>query len=162
MSRKLFQPDLTDPDNPEWTEEDFARAVGPESLSPAELDAFPRTKVRGPQKTPTKKLISLRLTESHIDRFKVTGQGWQTRIDQALRDGDLHAPMAELLRSYGKQIDSLRVQLALLESGRLATRSGGRDTTKESIAQVKASIATFEVLFSRYAPMVAEELQRSA
>ena len=39
---------------------------------------------RGPQKTPTKKLVSLRLSPEVIDHFKATGPGWQTRIDGAL------------------------------------------------------------------------------
>jgi uncharacterized protein (DUF4415 family) len=40
---------------------------------------------RGPQKTPTKKLVSLRLSPEVIDHFKSTGRGWQTRIDSTLR-----------------------------------------------------------------------------
>jgi uncharacterized protein (DUF4415 family) len=39
---------------------------------------------RGPQKAPTKKLVSLRLSPEVIDHFKSTGPGWQTRIDGAL------------------------------------------------------------------------------
>jgi uncharacterized protein (DUF4415 family) len=39
---------------------------------------------RGPQKTPTKKLVSLRLSPEVIDHFKSTGRGWQTRIDSML------------------------------------------------------------------------------
>jgi uncharacterized protein (DUF4415 family) len=41
---------------------------------------------RGPQKAPTKKLISLRLSPEVIDHFKATGPGWQTRIDSTLRE----------------------------------------------------------------------------
>jgi uncharacterized protein (DUF4415 family) len=40
---------------------------------------------RGPQKAPTKKLISLRLSPDVIDHFKSTGPGWQTRIESTLR-----------------------------------------------------------------------------
>ncbi|MGD1063829.1 MAG: BrnA antitoxin family protein [Terracidiphilus sp.] len=39
---------------------------------------------RGPQKAPTKKLISLRLSPQVIDHFKSAGPGWQTRIDETL------------------------------------------------------------------------------
>jgi uncharacterized protein (DUF4415 family) len=39
---------------------------------------------RGPQRTPTKKLVSLRLSPEVIDHFKSTGPGWQTRIDSTL------------------------------------------------------------------------------
>jgi uncharacterized protein (DUF4415 family) len=40
---------------------------------------------RGPQKAPTKKLVSLRLSADVIEHFKAGGPGWQTRIDGALR-----------------------------------------------------------------------------
>jgi uncharacterized protein (DUF4415 family) len=39
---------------------------------------------RGPQKAPTKKLVSLRLSAEVVDHFKSTGPGWQTRIDSTL------------------------------------------------------------------------------
>jgi uncharacterized protein (DUF4415 family) len=39
---------------------------------------------RGPQKTPTKKLVSLRLSPEVINHFKSSGPGWQTRIDSTL------------------------------------------------------------------------------
>ncbi len=39
---------------------------------------------RGPQKAPTKKLVSLRLSPKVIDHFKASGPGWQTRIDTTL------------------------------------------------------------------------------
>lgn len=39
---------------------------------------------RGPQKAPTKKLVSLRLSPEVLDHFKATGPGWQTRIDTTL------------------------------------------------------------------------------
>jgi uncharacterized protein (DUF4415 family) len=39
---------------------------------------------RGPQKAPTKKLVSLRLSPEVIDHFKAGGPGWQTRIDGVL------------------------------------------------------------------------------
>ncbi|MGA8041869.1 MAG: BrnA antitoxin family protein [Terracidiphilus sp.] len=39
---------------------------------------------RGPQKAPTKKLVSLRLSPEIIDHFKAGGPGWQTRIESTL------------------------------------------------------------------------------
>jgi uncharacterized protein (DUF4415 family) len=41
---------------------------------------------RGPQKAPTKKLVSLRLSAEVVDHFKAGGRGWQTRIDGTLRE----------------------------------------------------------------------------
>jgi uncharacterized protein (DUF4415 family) len=40
---------------------------------------------RGPQKAPTKKLVSLRLSPEVVEHFKASGPGWQTRIDSTLR-----------------------------------------------------------------------------
>jgi uncharacterized protein (DUF4415 family) len=40
---------------------------------------------RGPQKVPTKRLVSIRLSPEVIDHFKSTGRGWQTRINSTLR-----------------------------------------------------------------------------
>ena len=41
---------------------------------------------RGPQKAPTKTLVSLRLSPDVINHFKATGRGWQTRIDSTLME----------------------------------------------------------------------------
>ena len=76
---------IFDEDNPEWTKEDFARAKGPEAMTQAELAAFPRTR-RGPQQAPVKRQVTLRLSPDVVDSFRATGKGWQTRIDQALRE----------------------------------------------------------------------------
>lgn len=40
---------------------------------------------RGPQKSPTKQLVSLRLSPEVLEHFKAQGRGWQTRIDQTLK-----------------------------------------------------------------------------
>jgi uncharacterized protein (DUF4415 family) len=39
---------------------------------------------RGPQKAPTKKLVSLRLSPEVVEHIKAGGPGWQTRIDETL------------------------------------------------------------------------------
>ena len=77
---------IFDEDNPEWTEEDFARAKPAyEVFTEAEWKAFPRTS-RGPQHAPVKRQVTLRLSPDVLDRFRATGKGWQTRIDKALRE----------------------------------------------------------------------------
>ena len=49
--------------------------------------------VRGPQKTPTKERITIRLSPEVIQRFRDTGDGWQTRVDSALKEWlKLHKP----------------------------------------------------------------------
>ena len=70
-------------DTPELTAADFAQAR-------PFADAFPDLaasirKGRGPNKAPTKKLVSLRLCPDVIAYFKATGAGWQSRIDETLR-----------------------------------------------------------------------------
>lgn len=77
------EPDLTDEDNPEWTEADFARALPATALPPHILAAFPRT--RGAQKAPTKQAVSLRLDRDVVEIFKAGGSGWQARMNAALR-----------------------------------------------------------------------------
>ena len=40
---------------------------------------------RGPNKAPTKKLVSIRLSGQVLDAYKAKGPGWQSRIDEDLR-----------------------------------------------------------------------------
>lgn len=39
---------------------------------------------RGPQKTPTKELVSVRLSADVLAYFRRSGPGWQTRINETL------------------------------------------------------------------------------
>jgi uncharacterized protein (DUF4415 family) len=71
-----------DPDNPEWTAEDFKRAKPFAEVFP---DLAESRRARGPQKEPTKVAISLRLSRDVVERFKADGPGWQTRMDEALK-----------------------------------------------------------------------------
>ena len=71
-------------DNPELTNADFAR------MRPF-ADAFPELAIklrraRGRQKAPTKISTTIRLSPDVIDYFKTSGQGWQSRIDDALKE----------------------------------------------------------------------------
>ena len=45
-----------------------------------------KLKVRGPQISPTKERITIRLSPEVVQRFRDTGDGWQTRLDTALKD----------------------------------------------------------------------------
>lgn len=85
---KLPEPDLDDPDNPEWTEEDFARARPVEEVfSAAEYAAFPNTLKRlgRPPSAAPKKAVKLRLDPDVLERWRASGPGWQTRMNDALR-----------------------------------------------------------------------------
>ncbi|MEZ5435131.1 MAG: BrnA antitoxin family protein [Pseudomonadales bacterium] len=65
--------------------EDFANTV-PFTRLPEPLRNNLSTRKRGPQKAPTKQLISVRFSTEVIERFRASGQGWQTRMDLALQD----------------------------------------------------------------------------
>lgn len=70
-------------DNPELTKADFAKARPFAEVFP-DLSASIR-RGRGPNKAPTKKLVSLRLSPEVVEHFKSTGPGWESRIDETLR-----------------------------------------------------------------------------
>jgi len=73
---------MIDDENPEWTKEDFKRAV-PFSALPETLQA----KLRGrPKAAVTKERITIRLSPEVVERFRASGDGWQTRVDAALKD----------------------------------------------------------------------------
>lgn len=79
----VSQEDWDDIDNPEWTAEDFKRSKPAEEVVPDVVKAYRRA--RGPQKAPTKRLVSLRLDPEVLGYFRATGRGWQKRINAALR-----------------------------------------------------------------------------
>lgn len=65
---------LSDPDNPPLAEGEMAHFT-------------PARRPRGrPAKDDTKVPTTMRLDSDVLDSFKVTGDGWQTRVNQALRD----------------------------------------------------------------------------
>jgi uncharacterized protein (DUF4415 family) len=73
---------IDDEDNPEWTEEDFARAKP--------ISAFPELAflLKGRPKLPDevrKRRVTIMLDPDVIEHFKAGGKGWQTRINAALR-----------------------------------------------------------------------------
>ena len=73
-----------DPDTAVWTDEQFASAVRGSDAGPAMVpDHLLRR--RGPQKAPTKEMISLRLDRDVLERWRATGPGWQGRINETLR-----------------------------------------------------------------------------
>jgi uncharacterized protein (DUF4415 family) len=69
--------------SPELTDEQMAKAKPLAEVLP-ELAASIR-RGRGPNKAPTKKLVSLRLSGQVIEAYKAKGPGWQSRIDADLR-----------------------------------------------------------------------------
>jgi uncharacterized protein (DUF4415 family) len=88
MSKKP-NPELLGDENPEWTEEDFAKARPAREVLPqifGENVAKTMLKPRGrPRSAFLKERINIRLSHDVIEYFKSEGEGWQTRIDTALR-----------------------------------------------------------------------------
>ena len=70
-------------DNPKLTDDQLSKAR-PFAEALPELAASIR-RGRGPNKAPTKKIVSLRLSGQVIEKYKADGPGWQSRIDQDLR-----------------------------------------------------------------------------
>jgi uncharacterized protein (DUF4415 family) len=75
---------VPDAENPEWTAEEIRTAKTFEDVFP---DVVRRG--RGPQKAPTKQIISIRLDVDVLEKFRATGKGWQSRINDVLTK---HAP----------------------------------------------------------------------
>jgi uncharacterized protein (DUF4415 family) len=74
-----------DPDAREWTDEDFANARPYLEVFPDAAKDLPRRRGR-PKLDDPKVNLTLRLDRDIIDGFKATGPGWQTRINEALRE----------------------------------------------------------------------------
>lgn len=68
----------------ELTAKDFARAKPFSSLPEAERNMLSSRK-RGPQKEPTKEMISIRLSPDVVHALRSSGKGWQARVEAHLR-----------------------------------------------------------------------------
>jgi uncharacterized protein (DUF4415 family) len=76
-------------DNPEWGEAEFARARPASEVLPGLLGAEAAQKVLRPRGRPrlenAKRPVKLRIDPEVIDAYKAQGDGWQTRMNEALR-----------------------------------------------------------------------------
>lgn len=82
MSRKLIRP--TDSEDVQIS----AAALADQDnlpLTDAELNQFRRGRGR-PQGSGKKEQVTLRLDVEILEQFRATGNGWQTRINDALKD----------------------------------------------------------------------------
>ncbi|HTZ16961.1 MAG TPA: BrnA antitoxin family protein [Dissulfurispiraceae bacterium] len=72
----------------ELTDEDFKKMRPARDVVPQIVKAYQegRLRVRGPQKTPKKSQMTLRLSQDVVSFFKSKGRGWQTKIDNALKE----------------------------------------------------------------------------
>ncbi|MBM3349362.1 MAG: BrnA antitoxin family protein [Betaproteobacteria bacterium] len=67
----------------ELTAEDISSFKSAKAALPASLAK--KIGVRGAQKAPKKIVTTIRLSPDVLEKFKATGEGWQTRIDASLR-----------------------------------------------------------------------------
>jgi uncharacterized protein (DUF4415 family) len=71
-------------DNPVLTKADTKRAIRFNDL-PESLQQKALKRVRGPQKAPTKVGVHIRLSPDVLEALRNSGNGWQGRVDDALR-----------------------------------------------------------------------------
>lgn len=77
-----------DPDARELSDEEIAQMRPADEVVPDVVKAYKAGKLkgRGPQKAPTKQPTYIRLSPEVLAYFKGTGKGWQTRLDEVLRE----------------------------------------------------------------------------
>lgn len=73
-----------DPDARELASADFARMKPASDLTPQLVERAARR--RGKQKAFTKERITIRIDADIAAHFRATGPGWQTRLNDALRN----------------------------------------------------------------------------
>jgi len=69
------------------------------TLPKAEQRVLLSVRRRGPQKTPKKVPISIRLSPDVADGLRATGTGWQSRADEALRSW-----LVEMSKESGERV----------------------------------------------------------
>lgn len=84
MRKNASRPDQ---ENPEWSAQEIRGARPLMEVLPGETAAAIRRYrgQRGPQKSPTKELISLRVDRDVVTAYRATGSGWQKRANDALK-----------------------------------------------------------------------------
>ncbi len=86
VSKSISKTPLIDNDGEvrELTADDLNRFKPARDVLPLALQKT--LKIRGAQKAPTKVSTTIRLSPDVLAAFKSEGNGWQTRIDTALKD----------------------------------------------------------------------------
>ncbi len=75
---------VEDPDNPRSTVADWKNAVASRSLP--ELQQKFAARRRGPGRAPLKIPTTIRFDPEVLAALKATGKGWQTRVNEAMRE----------------------------------------------------------------------------
>ncbi len=97
ISKNLFSPEqmasafaaagavtVNDSSNPSTKSEDWNDAIVSHSLN--ELREKLAIRRRGQQKAPTKVVTTIRLDADVLEALRASGKGWQSRVNDALRD----------------------------------------------------------------------------
>ena len=82
----------SDPENPEWAEEDFARARPMAEADPELVAMYRAGKLTLPphaRREHPKTRVTIRLDADVVARLRADGPGWQTRANAALREAVL-------------------------------------------------------------------------
>lgn len=87
---KRPNPELIDDENPELTDDWFARArpaaeVLREQFGAEAVAHLLKPRRGRPPKAARKRAINIRLSPEVLEHFRATGPGWQTRVDEALK-----------------------------------------------------------------------------
>lgn len=127
MLAGMRAPDMTDPDNPELTEADFAKMRPPEEVLPAEILAqFPKAKVGRPKSEAPKVHVSVRWAPDLVEFYKSQGKGWATAMETVLRQ--------HMERERGTRVRSFPMDTSVIiepshpvgSSGYIKQMKGGR------------------------------------
>lgn len=81
---------VADADNPSTRPTDWDNAIVSQSL-PELRTQIAKRRQRGPQKHPTKVPTTIRFDADVLAALKATGKGWQTRVNDAMRELLRHA-----------------------------------------------------------------------
>ncbi|MGA2902611.1 MAG: BrnA antitoxin family protein [Candidatus Korobacteraceae bacterium] len=81
--------DWAEVDSPPLTDRELANMRPLREAFPdlAEYSVKRRRGQRGPQKSPTKEPVTIRVDPDVLARYKASGPGWQSRMNDALRRG---------------------------------------------------------------------------
>ncbi|MFJ7882936.1 BrnA antitoxin family protein [Pseudomonas sp. NPDC096917] len=90
MTKKL-NPERGDTANPEWSDEDFAKAKPASDVlaglfGNAQAKEMLKPKRGRPKSATTKEHVNVRLDSDVLAQFKASGPGWQTLMNAALAD----------------------------------------------------------------------------
>lgn len=90
MNKRNIRPDTSDVDSPAWTAKDLAQARPASEVLPQLLGDVRAAALLAPRGRPKSEVtnvrVGMRLSPQVVEHFKAGSSGWQTRIDQVLRE----------------------------------------------------------------------------